>query len=77
MTQAKFGVESTTDLKTGTWTNVPLQVQSDGINRFAELPIGFGRMFFHLRGRTDRNSPYNRGCVGKDIFCPTKPTKGE
>jgi thiol-disulfide isomerase/thioredoxin len=49
VTQATFGIESTTNLQAGNWTPVSALIQSDGVNQFADLPIDGGRRFFRLR----------------------------
>jgi thiol-disulfide isomerase/thioredoxin len=49
ITQATLVPESTDNLAAGTWTPVTAPVQSDGINRFVDLPFGAGRQFFRLR----------------------------
>ena len=51
ITQATLVPESTDNLAGGTWTPVSEPVQSDGINRFVDLPTGAGQQFFRLRGQ--------------------------
>ncbi len=51
ITQATLVPECTDNLAAGTWTPVTAPVQSDGINRFVDLPIGAGQRFFRLHGQ--------------------------
>jgi thiol-disulfide isomerase/thioredoxin len=51
ITQATLVPESTENLAAGTWTPIAAPVQSDGIDRFVDLPTGAGQQFFRLRSQ--------------------------
>lgn len=51
MTQATFGIESCTNLKTGPWTMMSVPIQSDGVHQYVDLPLGPGQKFFRLQNQ--------------------------
>jgi thiol-disulfide isomerase/thioredoxin len=50
-TQARFGVETTSDVSTGSWSPLGLPVQSDGAKQWIDFAPGTGNQFFRLRGQ--------------------------
>jgi thiol-disulfide isomerase/thioredoxin len=51
VTQAQFGVETASDMSTGSWSPLGLPVQSDGVNQWIDFAPGAGNQFFRLRGQ--------------------------
>jgi peroxiredoxin len=49
VTQASFGVQSTTNLCSGVWANETATIQSNGTNQFINVPVGPSQKFFRLQ----------------------------
>lgn len=51
MTQAPFGLETTTNFTSGIWTDFPATAQSDGSTYYVNLPLDTADRFFRLRSQ--------------------------